>query len=301
MTTAVTLDLRYAGTPGLISVFLVPTNDGGFVLLDCGPASTLEVLESGVVAAGFQMNDLRAVLLTHIHLDHAAAAGTLACETACQIWAHPAGAMHLGNPEWKLLPSARRLYGDRLEPLFGSIQPVPEDLLREVDHGESVRIGNLSAVGWHTPGHAVHHVVWEVGSSVAAGDLAGIRLEGSTHVTPPMPPPDIDIGLWLQSIDLVLDLEPERLMLAHFGQIDDPSDHLQRLAGKIRRWAAVTREVISEGGEADDLERRLAAVDDDDAAEAKLPAELRAAYRRLCPAAENAAGLIRWATRGSGA
>ena len=295
MTTAVTLDLDYQGHRGLISAFLVPAGDGGFVLLDTGPASTLDVLEGDIEAVGYALRDLRAILLTHIHLDHAAAAGTLASRTGCQVWAHPNGLVHLGSPESKLLPSARRLYGNRLEPLFGVMEAVPEDVLHPVVHGEPVQIGELTAVGWHTPGHASHHVAWQVADSVATGDVAGIRLQGSDHVVPPMPPPDIDVELWLDSIDLVRRLDPSHLLLTHFGCWDDPARQLDELASRLRRWSGVAREVMAEGGDVGTLERRLVQLDDADMESAPMTGEARNARRRLCSMAENAAGLYRWA------
>lgn len=296
MTTPVTLDLDYLDHRGLISAFLVATGDGGFVLVDTGPASTLDALEREIRAAGYGLEALKAVLLTHVHLDHAAGAGTLARRTGCEVWAHPAGLEHLEHPEHKLLPSARRIYGEQLERLFGLIEGVPAQLLRPVAGGEPVRIGDLMVVGWHTPGHAGHHVVWQAGDSVATGDVAGVRLSGSTHVLPPMPPPDIDVELWLDSVDLVRGLNPSHLLLTHFGRWDDPLRHLDEVASRLRRWSDVAREVVAESGDVGALERRLAEIDDADMADLRLPEETRTVYRRLCPMVENAAGLFRYAT-----
>ncbi len=300
MATAETLDLRYAGRPGLISAFLVPTGDGGFVLLDSGPASGLTALENEIEAAGFTLSDLRAVLLTHIHLDHAAAAGTLARRTGCQVWVHPAGAFHVGSPESKLLPSARRLYGDQLEVKWGAMEGVPERLLHEVEHGEPLRFGDLKAVGWHTPGHARHHVAWHVGDSVATGDVGGVRLQGPDYVLPPTPPPDIDVSAWLVSIDLVRKLEPAHLLLTHFGSFDDPGPHLDQLAGRLRRWSRVAGEVVGEGGDSEELERRLIELDHSERPAEGIPDDLDEGFQEICPMADNAAGLHRWATKQPG-
>lgn len=296
---SITLDLHYLGREGIISAFAAPTGGGGFVLLDTGPASTLAALEQGLAAAGLALDGLRAVLLTHIHLDHAAAAGTLARRTGCEVWAHPAGIDHLADPGAKLLPSALRLYGERLEKLFGTMEPVPRELLRPVAHGAPVRIGERTAVGWQTPGHARHHVAWQLDDEVATGDVAGVRLGGSPHVLPPMPPPDIDVEAWLASLELVRGLEPRRLLLTHFGGFDDPDRHLAELAGRLQRWATEAMDVVRADGDASGLAVRLDDLDEHEMELAGVSAESRVLYRRLCPMEENAAGLFRYAVKAS--
>lgn len=297
----ITIDLHYLGRAGIISVFAVPTGDGGFVLLDSGPASTLPALEQGVAAAGLSLGNLRAVLLTHVHLDHAAAAGTLSRRTGCEVWAHPAGLAHLRDPGDRLLPSALRLYGSRLEVLFGTMEAVAAERLQAVEHGVPLRFGPLEVVGWHTPGHARHHVAWQVGDEVATGDVAGVRMAGSTHVLPPMPPPDIDLEAWRASLELLRGLAPRRLLLTHFGGFDDAGRHLDELENRLRRWAAVAEEVVRDGGDVASLGVRLAALDDQEMAAAGVAAAQRTLYFKLCPMVENSAGLHRWITRRSGA
>jgi glyoxylase-like metal-dependent hydrolase (beta-lactamase superfamily II) len=293
-TPATTIDLHYRGRQGIISAFVAATGDGGFVLLDTGPASTLAALERGVAAAGFEMTGLRAVLLTHIHLDHAAAAGTLARRTGCQVWVHPDGLAHLLDPGDRLLPSALKLYGSRLETLFGTMEAVPEQLLRVVQHGDEVRCGSRVAVGWHTPGHARHHVVWQLDDEIATGDLAGVRLQGSDHVLPPMPPPDIDVEAWRSSLALVRGLSPRRLLLTHFGGFDDPAGHLDQLEDRLRSWQGLADDVVRNGGDAATLGGRLKEVDDREMEEAGVSADRRVLYGKLCPMVENAAGLFRY-------
>jgi glyoxylase-like metal-dependent hydrolase (beta-lactamase superfamily II) len=290
----ITVDLNYLGRAGIISVFAVPTGDGGFVLLDSGPASTLAALELGVESAGLSVGGLRAVLLTHVHLDHAAAAGTLSRRTGCEVWAHPDGLAHLRDPGERLLPSALRLYGSRLEALFGTMEAVPADRLRPVEHGATLRFGELEVAGWHTPGHARHHVVWQLGDEVATGDVAGVRMAGATHVLPPMPPPDIDLTAWRASLELLRGLAPRRLLLTHFGGFDDPGRHLGELEGRLQRWAAIAEEVVRGGGDAAVLGVRLAALDDQEMAAAGVPEAQRARYARLCPMVENSTGLFRY-------
>jgi glyoxylase-like metal-dependent hydrolase (beta-lactamase superfamily II) len=293
----ITIDLHYLGRAGIISVFAVPTGDGGFVLLDSGPASTLPALEQGVAAAGLSLGNLRAVLLTHVHLDHAAAAGTLSRRTGCEVWAHPAGLAHLRDPGDRLLPSALRLYGSRLEVLFGTMEAVPAELPHAVEHGVPLRFGPLEVVGWHTPGHARHHVAWQVGDEIATGDVAGVRMAGSTHVLPPMPPPDIDVAAWHASLELLRGLAPRRLLLTHFGGFDDPQRHLDELEERLQRWTAIAEEVVRGGGDVAALGVRLAALDDQEMAAAGVAAAQRTLYFKLCPMVENGTGLYRYITR----
>lgn len=295
-----TLDLEYQQQGGVISAFLAPTGDGNFVLLESGPASTLDALERGVEAAGFGLDRLVAVLLTHVHLDHAAAAGTLARRTGCEVWVHPDGAHHMVDPDDKLLPSAERLYGEMLVPLFGVMEGVPADRLRLVEHGTTVRFGDLEAVGWFTPGHARHHVAWQVGPDVATGDLAGVRLPGSDHVLPPMPPPDIDVEAWLRSLALVRGLGPQRLLLTHFGAWEDPEPHLDQLEQRLDGWTLVAEEVLNQGADGAELARRLKVLDDEGMDAAGVSENLRLLYRLLCPVKENSAGLFRYVAKKAG-
>ncbi len=297
----VTLDLEYQQHQGVISAFLAPTGDGGFVLLESGPASTLDALERSVEAAGFGLEQLRAILLTHVHLDHAAAAGTLARRTGCEVWVHPDGAHHMAHPEDKLLPSARRLYGEMLEPLFGAMEGVPSGLVRLVEDGATLGFGELEVTGWFTPGHARHHVVWQVGGDVITGDVGGVRLPGSDHVLPPMPPPDIDVEDWLRSLDLVRSLSPERLLVTHFGAWDDPEFHLDQLEERLVRWTEITEGVVAEEADGTELARRLKTLDDAEMDASGVDEDLRQSYRLLCPMKENSSGLLRYvAKKGAG-
>jgi glyoxylase-like metal-dependent hydrolase (beta-lactamase superfamily II) len=288
-----TLDLGFFGVNDLIASFLAPA-DGGFVLLDPGPASVVETIERRVEEVGLELSALRAVFTTHVHLDHAGGAGVLARRTGCTVCCHPLGARHLADPGAKLLPSAERLYGDMMEPLWGTTVGVPEEQLKVVDDGEKVSIGGLEIVGWHTPGHANHHVAWQIGDAVATGDVAGVRFPGATHVLPPMPPPDIDVERWRQSLDALRRLEPSRLLLTHFGAFDDPMRHLDELEERLLRWTDIARRVVSDGGDHAALGVELERIDDAEMEASSVPPEAVTRYRRLCPMEENSAGLFRY-------
>jgi glyoxylase-like metal-dependent hydrolase (beta-lactamase superfamily II) len=293
MTGILTLDLEFFEATELIASFLAPT-DGGFALFDPGPASAVEVVERRVEEAGLELSDLRAVFATHVHLDHAGGAGVLAQRTDCEVFCHPLGAPHLLDPAAKLLPSAERLYGDKMEPLWGTTVGVPEGRLRTVADGEAVTIDGLEVIGWHTPGHARHHVAWQIGDAVSTGDVAGVRFPGATHVLPPMPPPDIDVEQWLESLAVLRRLDPSRLLLTHFGAFDDPERHIDELEERLVRWTEIARRVVSEGGDKQDLGVELERVDSDEMQTSNVSREAVERYKRLCPVKQSSVGLFRY-------
>jgi glyoxylase-like metal-dependent hydrolase (beta-lactamase superfamily II) len=288
-----TLDIGFFDTTGLVASFLAPA-DGGFVLFDPGPASAVKNLERRVEEAGFALGDLRGVFATHVHLDHSGGAGVLSRQTGCPVYVHPAGASHLVDPESKLLPSAERLYGDMMEPLWGTTLGVPEGQARPVVDREVVAIGGLEVVAWHTPGHAVHHVAWQIDDAVVTGDVAGVRFPGADHVLPPLPPPDINVIAWLESLATVRRLEPERLLLTHFGEFRDVDRHLDELEDRLARWTEIARRVVAEGGDREALGRELRALDEAEMDVAEVPEEAIERYRRLCPVKESSTGLYRY-------
>ena len=293
-----TLDLNFMGYSELIAVFLIPCPEGGFVLFETGPASTLETLESEVAGAGFQLEDLKGIFLTHVHLDHSAGAGSLAVRTGAPVFVHPKGELHLVDPSEKLLPSAKRLYGDMMTPLWGTVEPVPKELVVVVQDGDTVEIDGLEIVAHHTPGHAVHHIAWQIGRAVVTGDVGGIRFPGASHVLPPMPPPDIDVDLWMLSLERIRAIEPEMLLLTHFGAFDDVERHLDELEGRLSRWLEVTERAVGAGGDSAAVAAAILGLDEAEIAEASVPAAVLERYRKLCPMEANAAGLERYCRKG---
>jgi glyoxylase-like metal-dependent hydrolase (beta-lactamase superfamily II) len=186
----------------------------------------------------------KALLLTHIHLDHAAATGALVRRwPELEVYVHERGAAHLIDPS-KLLASAERLYGDQMQRLWGEIVPVPEQNVKPLAGGEDV-LGMRVA---YTPGHASHHVCYlhEESGTAFVGDVAAVRISPSALVVPPTPPPDIDIETWLDSIAIVESWRPERLALTHFGQVDDSLEHLQVVRSRLREEADLAREFSEE-------------------------------------------------------
>jgi glyoxylase-like metal-dependent hydrolase (beta-lactamase superfamily II) len=239
------IDVEHLGRAHVIGCWEV---DGAIV--DPGPESSLPAL-----LAGLAEERPRAILLTHIHLDHAAATGALVRRWPdLEVYVHERGAPHLIDPS-KLLASAERLYGEDMERLWGEIVPVPEANVRALGGGETV-LGMRVA---YTPGHASHHVCYlhEDTGTAFVGDVAAVKIPGCSLVQPPTPPPDIDVELWEDSIATVEAWKPERLALTHFGAVEDPGTHLEAVRQRLREEAELAREL----GEADYEQRAAAEVE----------------------------------------
>lgn len=228
------IDLDFTGNDLKIYSFLVES-DAGPIIVESGPHSCLQKLESGIKALGYQLTDVQHLFLTHIHLDHAGGAWCFA-EHGAQIYLHPLGYKHMHNPE-KLLASALMIYGDKMDSLWGTLKPIPAEQLHAIDDGQSVDIGNLSFTSWHTPGHAKHHTAWQLDTTLFTGDLAGIkRAEGP--VIPPCPPPDIDIDLWVANIDKMLAItEIDSYYATHGALISNPGEHMAQLKEALIAFA----------------------------------------------------------------
>jgi glyoxylase-like metal-dependent hydrolase (beta-lactamase superfamily II) len=211
-------------------------------LVDPGPQSSMDTL---LEAIGDERP--RALLLTHIHLDHAAASGALVRRWPdLEVYVHERGAPHLVDPS-KLLASAGRLYGDQMDRLWGEIVPVPEANVRPLAGGETVRGMRVA----YTPGHASHHVCYlhEETGTAFVGDVAAVLIPDTGLIVPPTPPPDIDVETWEESITIVEGWRPERLAITHFGQIDDPAEHLPRVRERLREEAELARDLDEEAYE----------------------------------------------------
>jgi glyoxylase-like metal-dependent hydrolase (beta-lactamase superfamily II) len=228
------IDLHFAGRERAIGVYLVETDDG-LALFDVGPTSTRAALEAGLAERGVGLGDIRHLLLSHIHLDHAGAAGPIVRDHPhLTVWVSEIGAPHLVDPS-RLERSARRLYGDLFDPLWGELAAVPE---------ANVRIAAGDVLGWEafaTQGHASHHVSYLRDGMLLAGDAAGVRMPGASYVLPVSPPPDVDVEAWHATTDAIRARAPDRLALIHFGVHEDVGVHLDRLDTELDRWAARVR------------------------------------------------------------
>jgi len=227
------LDLGFLNLEETIAAFLVETSEG-IVLVETGPHSVHHNLEKAVENCGFKLSDIQHVFITHIHFDHAGGAWALAKQGAT-IYLHPFGKRHLGEPS-KLYASAKRIYKDKMETLWGKMEAIEEQLLRTVEQGEQIVIGDKTFTAHHTPGHAVHHIAWQVDDVLFAGDVAGVKI-GKGMVVPPCPPPDINIEDWKSSIELMRNLDISALYLTHFNKITNVSAHLDNLEFILQDWA----------------------------------------------------------------
>jgi glyoxylase-like metal-dependent hydrolase (beta-lactamase superfamily II) len=221
-----TLDLEFMGFPGTIAAYLIP-NQQGLTLIECGPGSTLNSLKKSLIRHGYSLEDINAVLLTHIHLDHAGSAGALS-KLGADIYVHHVGAPHLLKPA-KLLSSAARIYGDMMEELWGETLPVVPDRLNSLRDGQIIEIGGLRFRAIDTPGHANHHLAYIYKDICFSGDIGGVRLYGLSHLRLPMPPPELHLGKWRGSINRLMAEDISIIAPTHFGMYSDPQSHLTTL------------------------------------------------------------------------
>jgi glyoxylase-like metal-dependent hydrolase (beta-lactamase superfamily II) len=254
------LDLRHLGAERVIGAYVLDTAEGP-ALFDCGPSSCVEHLRSAIGERGIELTDVRHLLLSHIHLDHAGAAGVLVRDhPGLQVHVSEIGAPHLVDPS-RLESSARRLYGDLFDDLWGELAPVPSENVHVV--GDDV----LGLACFPTPGHASHHVCYlDDEGTLYAGDAAGVRIQPHSFVLPPTPPPDFDLDTWLRTLDEIERRAPARLALVHFGVADDVDRHLAELRRRLHAWVeleGVTEEEFAQAvaadidGAADEYERAM--------------------------------------------
>jgi glyoxylase-like metal-dependent hydrolase (beta-lactamase superfamily II) len=272
------IDLRHQGARHVIGSYLLETEYGP-AIFDCGPTTCIGTLKVGLRARGVELRDVRHLLLSHIHLDHAGATGAVVREhPELQVHVSEKGATHLVDPT-RLEASARRLYGDAFDELWGELTPVPE---------ENVRIVGDEVVGlecFPTPGHASHHVCYlDRDGTLYAGDACGVRIQPSRFVMPPTPPPDVDVEAWNGSLDEIERRRPTRLALVHFGVAEDPERHLTDLRARLAAWAAFVAAGATEQAFVESILEELEADEESE----------RDAYERAMPLWQSYAGLKRY-------
>ena len=224
------LDAHLSGLENAIANYAIPYSNG-IILIDPGPGSTLEHLKASLANQHLKIEDVTHVLLTHIHLDHAGAAGWFARKGA-KIYVHPIGAPHLLNPE-KLLASARRIYGDRTESTWGEFLPIPAAKLIEVQDGEEIDIDGNQIRALHTPGHADHHIAYLYEGTCFCGDVGGVRKAGKLYVRLPFVPPETNLPIWSESIKKILATGCASVALTHFGIYGDAQAHLEQALNSL--------------------------------------------------------------------
>jgi glyoxylase-like metal-dependent hydrolase (beta-lactamase superfamily II) len=292
------LDTCYQGEPGVIGSYLLSGRQG-LGLVDVGSGATIEQLLAGVRTAGYNPLEIEHLVLTHVHLDHASATGRLLeLLPRARAYVHRIGAPHLIDSS-RLVASATRIYGERMQALWGAIVPVPSDRLEALEDGAALRVGERTLRALYTPGHAVHHLAFfdAAHGALFAGDLAGVRLRGIAHVRPPTPPPDLSLEDWFASLDRVASLHPAVLYLAHFGPVARVDAHLAELRGRLDAWGRAMLAGMRAGKSDAELAAELEAITRAEllaAAQAGAEVEALRRYELAAHYLMNAQGYVRY-------
>jgi glyoxylase-like metal-dependent hydrolase (beta-lactamase superfamily II) len=290
-TRIVTLDLNFQGRPHAIAAYLIRQGDA-VVLIESGPGSTLPALEAGLAREGLSPRNVTHVLLTHIHLDHAGAAGWLARQGA-QIFVHPVGAPHMLDPQ-RLLASAARIYGERMESLWGEFLPVPESQLKVPNDAEEIVIGALKFLPIHTPGHAEHHYSYLFEDVLFSGDVGGVRIPGYPYLRVPMPPPELHIERWHESLARLRREKFAHIAPTHFGMFDDPDWQLNEVEKGLTAASRWLEEVMPSEPSLEELRERFIAWMRTEEEKMGMSAEVAQAYELANPPGMSADGLLRY-------
>jgi glyoxylase-like metal-dependent hydrolase (beta-lactamase superfamily II) len=246
------LDLDFQNTPRVTASYLVVGPEGP-VLVETGPGSTLPNLKAQLASAGYSPAEIRHVLVTHIHLDHAGAAGWWAQQGA-QIYVHHVGAPHLIDPA-RLLSSASRIYGDQMKPLWGEMLPAPAERVTPVFDGDTIEVAGLAFTAMDTPGHASHHHTYRLGDVAFTGDAAGIHLPDLSMVDLPAPPPEFNLELWLATVERLQRESFSVIYPTHFGAVTRWRRHLELFADLLKEAAGFVHGHMERGLERDDIVR----------------------------------------------
>jgi glyoxylase-like metal-dependent hydrolase (beta-lactamase superfamily II) len=287
----VTIDLNFQNKTNAIASYLIRNGDA-VVLIETGPGSTLPTLEAALAAEGLSTRDVTHVLVTHIHLDHSGAAGFLAKQGA-QIYVHPNGAAHLVNPE-KLIASATRIYGDRMDQLWGEILPVPQNQLTVPNDAEEIVVGNMRFLPVNTPGHAEHHYSYLFEDICFCGDVGGVRIPGYVYLRAPMPPPELHFGRWRESIARLKALKFSRIAPTHFGIFDDAQwqlDEMDKSLLDVEKWLEI---VMAQEPSIEDLRESFSLWMQEQGKMKNLSEDVIRAYSLANPVAMSADGLMRY-------
>ena len=244
------VSLPFLGEPEIVGSYLI-AGGNELAIIDPGPSSMVEHLETAIREVGFDPEEVTHILATHVHLDHAGACGSLVKRLPrAQVYAHSKGAPHLLDTS-KVVASATRIFGERMQELWGDIEPTPQERLHILKGGDVLKVAGRRLEVQYTPGHAVHHVIFfDVHSGeLFAGDVAGVRLQGIDYIRPPTPPPDLDLEAWSTSMDLVKSLRPDVLYIGHFGAQRNIEQHFERLRERLYAWGDFVLAAMRDGKE----------------------------------------------------
>ncbi len=247
------IDLHFQGEPEIIGSYVL-RGPRGVALIETGPGATAENLLSGLQALGIAPEEITDILLTHIHLDHAGAAGYMARLTGATVHVHHVGAPHMIDPS-KLLASAGRIYGDQMGPLWGDFLPVPQKQVHILHDGDIIDAAGLQVTAIDTPGHAYHHMAYWLDGACFTGDVAAVRLPGYDHIRLPTPPPEFHLSLWKESVTRLRDLKPDIIIPTHYGPHEDVDAHFDAVIAKLDALTDYLRQRVRAG---DDVGQMMA-------------------------------------------
>lgn len=293
MPTIHTIDLKFLGEPAAIAAYAIE-DSAGVTLVECGPYATHENLLAGLKAVGIAPGSVHTLLLTHIHFDHAGAAWWWA-QHGTQVYVHPNGLKHMIDPT-RLYASAARIYGDdNMDRLWGKMEKIdPYDIAAVTDRSR-LTFGGNTWVAHHTPGHASHHIAWQLGKVVFTGDVGGVKIKGGP-VVPPCPPPDINVSHWRESISRLRSLRAETFYLTHYGPVDAQGDHLAQLADRLDRYVGWVEKARQDDPAEEVLVAGFTAFVEADLRANGVTEEVIGAYRAANPPGMSVAGILRWLT-----
>lgn len=292
-----TIDLNSQNVPQTVASYLV-IGPAGPVLVETGPGATLATLQKRLAELGQTPQAIRYVLVTHIHFDHAGAAGWWAHQGA-QVFVHHLGAKHLIDPS-RLLASATRIYGDRMGVMWGEMLPSPPEQVTSVYDGDTIEVAGLAFTAIETPGHANHHHAFRLGDVAFVGDVGGVRLPQSPLISLPTPPPEFDLASWQQSVDRLMEESFTAIYPTHFGRIENVRSHLEGLKHLLSEAADFVFQRMKAGDERDEIVSRYQGWHRQRAVNAGLTPELSEQYLSASPLAMSVDGMMRyWRKQGS--
>ncbi|WP_462137408.1 MBL fold metallo-hydrolase [Candidatus Mycalebacterium sp.] len=277
-------------SPNVIASYLLDSSDGA-ILIESGPSTTFTSVEKGLAEHGVRLKDIRHVFVTHIHLDHSGGAWRYA-QNGAKVYVHPKGAGHLTAPE-RLVASAARVFGDKMETLWGDVQPIAEDKVMIVEDGKTLSIGDLKIRVFDTPGHAGHHHCYLADGTLFAGDAAGVRIK-SGAVIPPTPPPEINIELWQGTVKKIREISPDSLCPTHFGEHTDVSAHLDNLSETLEEFSSWVGARVEKGDDESEIARDFQKKIEDRVTSVRDEPALLDAYRNTDTVGMNTGGLVRY-------
>jgi glyoxylase-like metal-dependent hydrolase (beta-lactamase superfamily II) len=286
------LDLNFQEQQEIIASYVLrgPT---GVTLIETGPGSTVSTLLAGLERLGIDKDEVTDILITHIHLDHAGAAGYLARLTGATVHVHHVGAPHMIDPS-KLLASAGRIYGQQMGPLWGDFLAVPPQQVHALQDNDVIDAGGLKITALDTPGHAYHHMTYWLDGTCFTGDIGGVRLPRYTHMRLPVPPPELHIPLWKQSVRRLQALKPERIAPTHFGPFEDAQNHLESILEKLDAVSDYVRALKLAGESNEQIIPQLTAWLADMARAEGVDEKGVQRYEIIVPSYMNVTGLLRY-------